>query len=378
MHEDLEPSLYDRLKSFGDPFVNSCLMENHNVTSWFMENEFQSATHIERLALMRNLEMSHNERLLKKLFAHDDTELSLTTKEREELILAFLSNQAAIVVLEKNADLTDAPKPAYRSSYERSAFNDADSLLTALWQLASQWPMDKLPAPVPELTFRHLPANDNTKAEVYQHCKAARLRNAILESTTKGDLKTLGLGAADDDEGCSQTARWMIDRYHLHDQIDAYPERNAEHRKSLKDRLRDWRRQNEAIWLAGNFFFWITLAGYGLFYTDKGYEVASKLVDFYSTWPGMIGFWVLVIMLALFAIGILEELCARYRWIYHVFWLGLIVGLYFIKEDKLMAGIIAAFYFGSLFLPKVWQELSNDLTNKIVDKVNVTLANKSL
>jgi hypothetical protein len=332
---------------------------------------------MERLALMRNQNMWLNSRLLKKLFAYDDTELRLTIKEREELILAFLSDQIAIGVLEKNADLADGPKAAYRYGYVRDAFNDADSLLSTLWELASQWPTDNPPAPVPEATFRYLPTNEDTKADVYQHCTAARLRNAILESTTKGDLKTLTLGAADDDENCSQTARSMIDQFCLHGQVDVYPDKNSARSKNIWDKFRDWRRQNEAVWLAGNFVFWTTLAAYGLLFTEKGNEVASLLIDVYSTWPGMIGFWIVVGMLGLFVIGIVGALCEKYRPIYHVFWIGLIGGLYFIKEDTVLAHVIAAFYLAQMYLPKIWQGLLNDLTNKIVDRVNDTLAKKS-
>jgi hypothetical protein len=55
----------------------------------------------------------------------------------------------------------------------------------------------------------------------------------------------------------------------------------------------------------------------------------------------------------------------------------MISGFYFIKEDKVVAGMMATFYFGSLYLPKIWQELSNELTSKIGDRVNDTLAKKS-
>ena len=69
----------------------------------------------------------------------------------------------------------------------------------------------------------------------------------------------------------------MIERYHLHGQVDAYPDKDSARSKSILDKLRDWRGRNDAVWLAGNFVFWITLIGYALLFTEVGNEVASKL-----------------------------------------------------------------------------------------------------
>ena len=90
----------------------------------------------------------------------------------------------------------------------------------------------------------------------------------------------------------------------------------------------------------------------------------------------MIAFWIVVVLVGLFAIGVVGALCEKYRSVYHVFWLALIGGLYFMKEDKMSAAVIAAFYFGSMYLLKIWQELSNELTSKIVDALNATLTKK--
>lgn len=47
----------------------------------------------------------------------------------------------------------------------------------------------------------------------------------------------------------------------------------------------------------------------------------------------------------------------------------MIGGIYFIKDERLSAGIFAAFYWGSLIVPKIWEELANELADKVVKKL---------
>jgi hypothetical protein len=209
----------------------------------FAKNEFLKATHTDRLALMRNLKMrySSGQELLERIFDRDDTQLNITLTEREDLILAFLTNSEALKHIEEQAGLTENPDGISRYRFDSDS---ANSFLNHLWELAAKWPTDKLPAPVPQLTYRHVPAKDETRAKIYQSCNVPIVRRAILESSSERDIETLRLGVRDEDTECRHSARSGIHRFNLYSQIDIYPEQEPESQhskqKSLVDRFRHW------------------------------------------------------------------------------------------------------------------------------------------
>jgi hypothetical protein len=98
--EHTDRNLEDRLKNDPDPFVRACLRENPTAfhgwgtTDWI--EVFRGATHLERLALMRNPEAEKAHALIEKLFDYEDQELSINLEARKELILAFLTNNHAL------------------------------------------------------------------------------------------------------------------------------------------------------------------------------------------------------------------------------------------------------------------------------------------
>jgi hypothetical protein len=271
VHEKLKPSLYERLKSDGDPFVRSCLLENPGVTFWNPEDHFLEATHLERLALMRNPDMRLADRLLKKIFDHDDTELPIEKKQREELILAFLTNDAAVTFLEEHAGLSEHSKPNYRSSV------DAESLLSDLWGLAARWPTDKLPAPVPELTYQYLPASDKTKAKAYEQCHAPLLRKVILQNCGKKDLETLRLGVKDADDDVASIARSIVYRFDLSNLLEADSEEQKETNRinRIVKRFTSWRDKNELLWVGMCILLVIAVVFFGMFFTEEGPRVLA-------------------------------------------------------------------------------------------------------
>jgi len=68
-------------------------------------------------------------------------------------------------------------------------------------------------------------------------------------------------------------------------------------------------------------------------------------------------------------VGIFSTLYERYRWFYHGCWLALIGGFYFFADNQVMTGIFAVYYAASIVLPKVWEELSNELVRKIATRL---------
>jgi hypothetical protein len=141
--------------------------------------------------------------------------------------------------------------------------------------------------------------------------------------------------------------------------------------KRIANRFKNWRSKNEELWFAGNFLFWIGLATFLLLFTAEGHRIFEQLVDFYSTPLGTFLFWFLVIVVGLFGVSIYSLLYDRYGWFRHLFWLGMIGGWYFIGDSKITAGIFAAFYWGTLMLPKIWEALSNELADKVVEKLEL-------
>jgi hypothetical protein len=157
-----ERNLWSRLKNDPDPFVRACVHENPTLlTKFFFDREewraaFRNATHLERLALVRNPAL--NETLIEQIFDHEDQELGITLEARAELVKAFLTNHHAI-------------RGSFRGKYD--FIEGLDSYYTRrhfsrLWKLISKWPEGT--GNLPYAVYRYVGAPDETKAEIYQSC----------------------------------------------------------------------------------------------------------------------------------------------------------------------------------------------------------------
>ena len=185
-------NLANRLKNDPDPFVRACLRENPTVfEGWGGEwiEYFREATHMERLALMRNPEVRWGEKLVVRIFDYEDRELGVDLEERKELVLAFLSNEEALGVCE-TAEL----QPSGSRDF---------GVLKRLWELASRWPKE---TGILFAVYGSLPADDKTKAQTYQRCDEPVLRREILRNCNAEDTETIGLGMNDPDERCRDMA----------------------------------------------------------------------------------------------------------------------------------------------------------------------------
>jgi hypothetical protein len=124
--------------------------------------------------------------------------------------------------------------------------------------------------------------------------------------------------------------------------------------KQIENRVEDWRRKHELF--AGLITF--TLMALFMFFTDDGNRLRETAV-------GAIFFWSSVVLIALSGILLL----VKHGLFYHIFMLSLIAYLYFSKEDKAASFWVAIFYGASIFLPALWQVLSDDLAEKVVRKL---------
>jgi len=193
-------NLENQLKNDPDLFVRARLRENPSAWNRFaVLDEFKTASPLERLAMMHNHELSgpHEAAFLKKLFDHQDEDLSITFEERKELIGAFLSNQQAI------AKIID-PNLSYDCHFT-----------SILWELAAKWPHSSdsdvrrtnRPILMPHYVYLYLPVDDKTKANIYQREQDSISRCWILESCGHDDVQTLELGKRDKDKQCRELAR---------------------------------------------------------------------------------------------------------------------------------------------------------------------------
>ena len=191
-------NLKDRLQNDPDPMVRACLCENPSVPGIFTldwKERFQEATHLERLALVRNPKV--HEDLIEQIFDPEDKELGLDLKTRGELALAYLTNTKALA--KKRKDIVD--------SDDGWAWYRAGEHFSKLWELASKWPPKTA---VPWAAYRHVDVEDKKKAEVYKNCKDSYLRGTILEGANSRNTKTLKLGLKDENEICRYEAYGIV------------------------------------------------------------------------------------------------------------------------------------------------------------------------
>ncbi len=199
--------LTDSLKKDADPFVRACLRENPAAFGPFHgQSHFLEATHMERLALMRNPEVDTE--LIKKVFDPQNTQLGIDMQARRELCRAFLTNKAKLHKLTDDAHLCPDHKGYWENDF------DAQKFLGTLWQLAAKWPED---SDIPFLVFNEVPANGLTSLEAYEpgklkYVKAEiyralpRYRLCILYSCDWRDDEVVRLGLQDADQNCREAA----------------------------------------------------------------------------------------------------------------------------------------------------------------------------
>ncbi|MGB6476001.1 MAG: hypothetical protein WBF04_18260 [Candidatus Sulfotelmatobacter sp.] len=196
-----ERNLTSRLRHDSDSFVRACLHENSSVLVFWVAL-FHGATHLERLALMRNERAAEasNRPVIERLFDPDDTTFAIDLDQRKELILAYISNQA----VQRYSHLAEdyrrymfgrAPLDEYSYSDRLEGWEAAREHFSKLWKFAQKWP-----APVPALVFRYLGAEDQARSETYQQCSDWVLRAVIMESSV-GRLhpQTIALGSKSSD-----------------------------------------------------------------------------------------------------------------------------------------------------------------------------------
>jgi len=188
----------EKLRSDSDPFVKACCLENPSWHRQLLTMMFPNVSHLERLALVRNPRIDIE--LIEKIFDPKEQDLGIDLRERGELARAFLTNRNALARIVRDACIK-ASEPA--RDYLPYATPRAEQFLHKIWTLASKWPQDSW---IPDWIYEHVPAPDNTKAEIYQKCSEADLRQTILRSCTDSDEKTLKNGVNDQDEWCRATA----------------------------------------------------------------------------------------------------------------------------------------------------------------------------
>jgi hypothetical protein len=213
-HVDLSDEQKWQLKYDPDEFVRACLWENSEVLPWFEKESdwlawFTDATHIERLAMMRNPQV--HDKFIEIVFDPEDTILGIDLEVRAQLVFAILSNKQAV-----EADMSSFSEWDKRGDvwgYWNMTTKQKEHF-PKLWTLAAKWPPE---SGVPYHVFRNVSIDCETKLRIYKQCeKEPALRLAILENDlpeldesggkARGPSKVLKAGKRDNDETCREMA----------------------------------------------------------------------------------------------------------------------------------------------------------------------------
>jgi hypothetical protein len=213
-HAHLSDPRRDQVLQDSDPFVRASLRENEQVFSGMAfvskwRQWFTDATPLERLALIRNPEVSTD--LIERVFDSTDAELGISLEEREKLAIAALTNAPLFQRMEQEAGLRPRPFP-----HDGYGWYLAHKFLRNLWDNASAWPDVTW---IRYLTYRHIPADDDVKAAWYEKSPTP-LRNAILENCGPQNRKTLEL-AMNDREEVARSRAYATVGYLTDDQVEA-------------------------------------------------------------------------------------------------------------------------------------------------------------
>lgn len=106
-----------------------------------------------------------------------------------------------------------------------------------------------------------------------------------------------------------------------------------------------------------------------MLFTEEGNRIRETPV-------GAIVFWSIVVLIGLNIFLAFFYLMEQRGWFYHLFMLSLIVYFYYFKDDEKVATWVAAFYGASIFLPQLWQDLSDELAEKVARKLEERSKNK--
>jgi len=199
VYEFPERNLEERLKNDPDPLVRAALRENRGVFASFLvfseawERHFREATHLERLALVRNPGVDDD--LIQKVFDYHDEKLGIDLDARKELVLAYLSNTESV---KRSRRLETKYFPDGFAHYSTNKH------FSTLWKLISKWP--KGTGNLQWAVYSCVGTDDTTKAEVYQGCDELLWRHTILEDCKPNEVETLKLGMKDSDDTCREIA----------------------------------------------------------------------------------------------------------------------------------------------------------------------------
>jgi len=210
-----ERNLEHRLATDPDPLVRASLRENPDILGVFSMPDdssrwFRDSSHLERLALVRNPSVSRD--LIAQLFDPEDQDLSIDLRLRFELCGAFLTNDALLNRITKEAGLKGHP-----ASWDGWTWHTANKFLATLWENAAKWPKDS--GDLPYAVFLYVPAPNDTKAKTYQVCQEPLWRRQIIYNSDADDEKTFQAALADTNDDCRKLAYERVT--HLpEDQID--------------------------------------------------------------------------------------------------------------------------------------------------------------
>lgn len=216
--DDFCTKMLELLRNDQDEFVRVCLLENPDVFHVF-SYEFPRLSHIERLAMLRNANLSEHmqyenrewiRQLILKIFDHNDKELNVSLEQRSELVLAILSNKEFLI---KGKEL--------QNKYNEGKFDDGLlehltgehakrmlKLYSKLWRLASKWP-DEIS--LIGYMFKHVPADDETKAEIYKQFGDDWLyKNEIISNCDINNKKVIEVAMQDNENECRSWAYSML------------------------------------------------------------------------------------------------------------------------------------------------------------------------
>jgi hypothetical protein len=206
-------SIVNHLKSDPDPFVRACLFENQALFGkGNVEAEFGNATHLERLALVRNPDaVRWATKLIRKIFDPDDKELAIGLDQRRELALAFISTPEA----HKDSHLHTTRLGSQATGHGDWDVWESSIHWDAIWRLAAKWPID---AGVAQAVFENISVDEGVKVDVYQQLEDEDLRSNILQACDSTEIQILQLGTKDSDHFCraaafSKIPRWFYDMH---------------------------------------------------------------------------------------------------------------------------------------------------------------------
>jgi hypothetical protein len=189
-------NLWEKLRKDNDPLVRAALYENPAEFHRFIRTETLSGLpQLCRLAHMRNPCMGGCLDIFFGLAVFDpsDQSLKVTDSEREELVMAFLSNPAVITSSRNHR----CPSSEYWEPSEECEKNRK-----RLWELLCTFPSWS----VVERAFQFFGVPDEWKAVTYAKTEDSSLRMALLRGATETDVRLLKLGVADKDESCCELA----------------------------------------------------------------------------------------------------------------------------------------------------------------------------